>query len=409
MAKEDVNFLDIFAPELGETGKQEDAKTKSSESEESTQKQVSSDVNINELFETTEQEQETEDQSDLENKTSGETEGGDESSEDVTEYGEPPASDSTSTTKSSEDIEDSPTLLFARFLSEQGNLTSYDEESFKKQIEEEGEDQALSQLWNNEAESIRNELLETYDQDVKEYIGMLDSGVDPNTAKDIASNKQKLEKISKTDLEDDSNEELRKDLIKQRYKVTTKFSDKKIDKLVEQAISLGEDVDEATEALEDLTKHYEETEKEEKQKVKQQQEEQRKSAEQQLEQFKKDVESLDEVVPGMPLTKKQKQNIIDKLTKPVKEVQGHALNSVWAKRQEDPFKFDTTVAVLDDLGIFDGKWDKLTKRVKTDTVNKLKKSLDKTSERTRTGAQRSYGASEDETQRNLNSMKDIFG
>jgi len=396
MAQEEVDFLDIFGPDL--------AKQPQESSEEEKTEKPQEEVSLEAAFESQAQDEEETDNQDT---PSGKSEDGDDDSEDVTDKSEAPASDSSTTRKSSEDIDESPTLLFARFLSEQGNLTSYDEEKFKKTIEEEGEDEALAKLWNNEAEAIRNEILDTYDQDVKEYLDMLDSGVDPATAKDIVSNEKKLSEITPDSLEEDDKEDLRKDLIRQNLKVTTSFSDKKIDKLVDQAVSLGEDVEEAQEALEGLKKHYEESKKSEKEKVKKTQEEQMKAAEEQLKVFKEDVNKLEEIVPGMPLTKKQKQNIIDKLTKPVKEENGVALNAVWAKRQEDPFKFDTIVAALDDLGIFDGKWDKLTKRVKTDTVNKLKESLNKTSQRTRTGAPTSYG-SDDEVMKNIESMKGII-
>jgi len=396
MAQEEVDFLDIFGPDL--------AKQPQESSEEEKTEKPQEEVSLEAAFESQAQDEEETDNQDT---PSGKSEDGDDDSEDVTDKSEAPASDSSTTRKSSEDIDESPTLLFARFLSEQGNLTSYDEEKFKKTIEEEGEDEALAKLWNNEAEAIRNEILDTYDQDVKEYLDMLDSGVDPATAKDIVSNEKKLSEITPDSLEEDDKEDLRKDLIRQNLKVTTSFSDKKIDKLVDQAVSLGEDVEEAQEALEGLKKHYEESKKSEKEKVKKTQEEQMKAAEEQLKAFKEDVNKLEEIVPGMPLTKKQKQNIIDKLTKPVKEENGVALNAVWAKRQEDPFKFDTIVAALDDLGIFDGKWDKLTKRVKTDTVNKLKESLNKTSQRTRTGAPTSYG-SDDEVMKNIESMKGII-
>jgi len=401
MAKEnDVDFLDIFGPELGVSGGEEESTKQKTEDS-----PVEEEVSLEAAFE--EKAAET-DQDTTQNNPSGETEDGDDTSEDVTETSEAPASGSSTTKKSSEDIDESPTLLFARFLSEQGNLASFDEESFKKTIEEEGEDEALSKLWNNEADAIRNEILETYDQDVKDYLGMLDSGVDSGVAKDIVSNKKKLQEITPDSLEEDDKEDLRKDLMKQNLKLTTSFSDKKIDKLVEQTVSLGEDIEEAQEALESLVKHYSEAEKSEKEKVKQTQEQQMKDAEQQLKAFKEDVNKLDEIVPGMPLTKKQKQNIIDKLTKPVEEHNGVALNAVWSKRQKDPFKFDTIVATLDDLGIFDGKWDKLTKKVKTDTVNKLKNSLNRTSERTRTGSVSSYSSDDDKVQENIDSMKRVF-
>lgn len=396
MAEEkEVNIADLFTGELG-VGSPPQTEDPGEESPPEVKPEEDSDLDLEDALKAT-----------TSPDKPGEDESGENESEDVTEKGgETPVPDSSTDEKSS-DTEESTTLLFARFLSEQGNLTSFDEEEFKKLVEEEGEESALSALWNKEAEAIRSNLLDTYDQDVREYLDMLDTGVAPDVAKDISQSKKWLSSIKAEDLEDDSKENLRKDLIKQRYKVTTKFSDEKIDKLVERAVSLGEDIEEATEALEDLTKHYESKAEEEKKLISQKEEENKKAAAQQLEDFKNKVNDMKEIVPGMELTPKQKNSIIDKLTKPVKEINGQPVNAIWAKRAEDPFKFDTIVAALEDIGVFDGKWDKLQKRVKSDTINQLKKSIDsRTSERTRAGA---YNRGEDDAaMRNIESMKGLI-
>jgi len=403
MAKEEVNLEELFAPELGVVGSETSKpKEDSDDSGDGDPKEPSPEVDLEEALKAQVDNEETEE------FNTGEEEGSVESKEDVTtKSGEPPAHDSNQDGKSSDDIDESTTLLFARHLSEQGNLTSFDEDEFKQKVAEEGDEAALSHLWNKESEAIRNEILDTYDQDVKEYLDMLDTGVSPDTAKSLASSRKNLEQISEDKIEDENNEDLRKDLIRQRYKATTRFSDKKIDKLVDQAVSLGEDIDEAKEALEDLRNHYEEQTKAEKEQAKQQEVQAREQAKKDLEDFKQRVQDLEEIVPGMPLNKKQKQGLIDKLTKPVTEVNGQPLNSIWAKRQKDPFKFDTVIAALDDIGVFEGKWDKLTKRMKTDTVNKLKESLNKTSQRTRAGSYRSGNDSDDEVKRNIDAMRGL--
>ena len=403
MAEENVNFTDIFAPELGVSGQEDiDGGNPSSQEEEGSSKEK--EIDVNSILKEISQDPEDGPQGDQ----SGKSQEGEDDSVGVTERGESPDSDSSSTTKPIDDKEESPTLLFARFLSERGNLASYDEDEFKQLISEKGEDEALSHLWNNEADVIRNELLDTYEQDVKEYLELLDSGVSPTTAKDIASNEKKLSEITTESLEDEDNLELRKDLIKQRYKLTTSFTDSKINKLVEQSVSLGEDVEEATEAVEALKTYYKEAKTVEKQNIVDRQKAQARQSEAQLQKFKEDVNAIKEIIPGMPLTDKQKSNIIDKLTKPVKEVNGVAMNSVWAKRQEDPFKFDTIIAALDDIGVFEGKWDKLVKKVKTDTVSKFRASLDRTSNRSRTGATDYSYDGEDKVQRKIQEMKGII-
>ena len=127
----------------------------------------------------------------------------------------------------------------------------------------------------------------------------------------------------------------------------------------------------------------------------------------QLKELKEKIDKVEEVVPGIKLTPKVRQDIFEKITKPVKEINGQPVNSIWAKRLEDPFKFDTIIATLDSMGIFDGKWDKLLKNTKTKTIDDLKKKLNSnTSFKTKPKASNLY--SDLEADDALNSMKGVF-
>ncbi len=403
--REEVNFEEL-AIELGMSGNiptaEQEKKDPEDESPPGDEKEP--ELSLEEAFEASLKQEDSKEQDDT--TQAGEGESKVESDEDVTKTrGDSPVSDSKPDAKSSDDTQESTTLLFARFLSEQGNLTSFDEEEFKKIVDTDGDEAALSALWNKEAEAIRNNLLDTYDKDVREYLDMLDTGIAPDKAKDISSSRKWLSNITKEDLESDEKEELRKELITRRYKATTKFSDAKIDKLVDRIISLGEDVDEASEAYDELKTYYDEALEGEKEAVKQADKQRQEEADKQLEDFKKKVNDLKEVVPGMELTPKQKQGIIAKLTEPVEEIGGQPVNAIYAKRAKDPFKFDTVLAVLDDIGIFDGKWDKLTKRVKTNTIADLKKKLEsETSSRSRAGSY-GTGSGEEAVRKNIDSMR----
>ena len=390
---EEINFEELFSFEDDSGGSSEDTTEK--------EQNTSEELDLTSILEETINTEETDE--------SGEEEEEEQTTEDVNKdsNGESPAPDSDKSSEKSSDDNVPATLLFARFLSEQGNLTSFNEEDFLKDLEDSDETTALSNLWNKEVEKIREGLLEDYEEDVKNYLDLVDSGVDPEIAKDTASSKKFFDSINKADLQDDDKEELRKDILRHKYRLTTRFDDKKIEKLIERTVSLGEDIEEAEEAVDELKQYYAEQIVAEKKQAIAEQEKYKELQKNQLKELKEKIDKVEEVVPGIKLTPKVRQDIFEKITKPVKEINGQPVNSIWAKRLEDPFKFDTIIATLDSMGIFDGKWDKLLKNTKTKTIDDLKKKLDSnTSFKTKPKASNLY--SDLEADDALNSMKGVF-
>ena len=222
---EEINFEELFSFEDDSGGSSEDTTKK--------EQNTSEELDLTSILEETINTEETDE--------SGEEEEEEQTTEDVNKdsNGESPAPDSDKSSEKSSDDNVPATLLFARFLSEQGNLTSFNEEDFLKDLEDSDETTALSNLWNKEVEKIREGLLEDYEEDVKNYLDLVDSGVDPEIAKDTASSKKFFDSINKADLQDDDKEELRKDILRHKYRLTTRFDDKKIEKLIERTVSLG--------------------------------------------------------------------------------------------------------------------------------------------------------------------------
>jgi hypothetical protein len=390
---EEINFEELFSFEDDSGGSAEDTTTK--------EQDTSEELDLTSILEEAINTEETDE--------SGEEKEEEQTAEDVNKdsNGESPAPDSDKSSEKSSDDNVPATLLFARFLSEQGNLTSFNEEDFLKDLEDSDETTALSNLWNKEVEKIREGLLEDYEEDVKNYLDLVDSGVDPEIAKDTASSKKFFDSVNKADLQDDDKEELRKDILRHKYRLTTRFDDKKIEKLIERTVSLGEDIEEAEEAVDELKQYYSEQIVAEKKQAIAEQEKYKELQKNQLKELKEKIDKVEEVVPGIKLTPKVRQDIFEKITKPVKEINGQPVNSIWAKRFEDPFKFDTIIATLDSMGIFDGKWDKLLKNTKTKTIDDLKKKLDSnTSFKTKPKASNLY--SDLEADDALKSMKGVF-
>lgn len=310
---------------------------------------------------------------------------------------------------SEEDSDSSFTIAFARYQREQGNLTSFDEEELEKIIKEEGEEAGMAYLQNKEVETIRNELLETYEDDVKYYLDLVDSGVDKNLAKDISKSKSFYDSVKKDDLDAEDKEELRRQIMTHRYELTTKFKPEKIKKLVEQAINLGEDIEESEEALAEIQNIYKEVGEQEKENIKRQEESRKKTNKKQVEELSTKIESLDEVIPGLKLTKTEKNKIKDSILKPVKEVNGIPVNDIWATRAKDPFKFDTILAALKLYGVFDGKWDKLVKGTKTKAVDELREHMKSNTSFKTTVDKSKASPTETGEKGSLDAMKRAFG
>ena len=279
-----------------------------------------------------------------------------------------------------QNTEDSYALAFARYQLEKGNLTNLDEEEFSKIIEESGEDEAIAWLFQSEVdrnrEAIRNEILEQYDEDVKEFIKLRDKGLEPEIAGDFATSKKFYNSVKPEDLEADDKESLRTKIITDWYKRTTKFNDTRIQKLVENHIALGEDVDVAKEAVNEVKEIITNEEKELAALTEKQQKEFEENHKKQLAELRTRIDAMDEVLPGYKINKQTKDKIHDMIVKPVANDQyGNPINAIWKKRSEDPFKFDTMVAYLETLGVFDGKVDKLLKPAKNAATSDLQRAM----------------------------------
>jgi hypothetical protein len=302
-------------------------------------------------------------------------EGSEETTEDEEETeGIPP----TSSNKEETD-EDPFTLVLARYQLEQGVISSFDEEELLKIEEEEGPAAAMTYLLKQEIDSNTNKFKTDYDEYTKEFIALREAGYTADEAGALVVNLEEINDIEEDSLEDEKNEDLRRSLMKENYKSTTKFSESKIDRLIKRSFDLGDDVEDAKEALESLK----EVRKEELTLAKVAKEKEQKEAEeaykQSLQTLNNTIQSMEGIIPGEKLTKATKDKLIKTITTPVKNTeQGVPMNAIWSKRNEDPINFDIKLAYLLQAGIFDGKWDKIMKSAGTKVTSNIKDQLDKT-------------------------------
>jgi len=95
-----------------------------------------------------------------------------------------------------------------------------------------------------------------------------------------------------------------------------------------------------------------------------------------IETLKAKIDEYKEIVPGIVINKQTKDKLFKNITQPVKEgPNGEPLTLAAAKRMEDPFKYAIIENYLIELGVFDGKFDKITAKQKSKAVSQLKNAL----------------------------------
>ena len=315
-------------------------------------------------------------------ESNAESDDDDEDSESGSEYtsdredidDEGPVPDNTKQKNSSE----APfTVIFAKDLMEQGLLSSFDEEVFNEQVKELGEASALRNLIKAEIDTNISLAKDDLDEGYQSYLTLLDGGYSQEDATSISSLQKRFGGIKADQLDDDSNEELRKQVLTDYFKLTSQMSDEKIRKVVQRSIDLGDDIEESKESLESIKVIL-------KEQIKTQEEENKNQAKlreqqhlQSLDTLKDTINSINEILPGQTINKQTKDKLYDLLIKPVTMGDGRTTNAVWAKRMEDAMYFDSRLAYLLETGFFEKNkpWNKLKNVKVTKEVSQLEEAL----------------------------------
>jgi hypothetical protein len=304
------------------------------------------------------------------------------------------------------------TLVLARYQLEQGVLSSLDEDKLQEIIKEEGEPAAFKYLIQQEVDSNIKAASEQLDNYSREYVELRKSGFASEDAANTVLTLEALDSISEEDLQNEEKEDLRRMILKENYKATTSFSESKIDRLVKRAFDIDADVEDAKEALESLREAKQKEIETAKEAQRKEQEANQEAYNRQIQDLNKHIESLEEIIPGKKINKQTKSKIFDLITKPVKQSdEGYSMNAIWAKRNEDPISFDAVMSYLYLSGVFEGKWDQITKSVNTKLTTKLEEKLKTGSGSSLVGGKHSRQRTKAEETRDnmIGPMKRLFG
>jgi len=279
--------------------------------------------------------QDEEDDGDIDN---GSEEGGhkDESDEDKQD-GE--GADSSSS-EQGKDADDSPSLApYARLLVDEGVLPNLNLEEF------DGTAESLVEAARNEVDNGVQTYKQSLPEEVQRFIEGYESGIDLNQLVNFTRERTKYNEISEDNLSQD--EDLQKQLVRDYYKRTSKFSDERIEKTIERVSDLGELEDEAKSSLNELVELQSQEEEQAKQQAQEQQEAIRKQQQEQIEEFNKTLENTNEVIPGIKVNNNLKETIRKNITTPVAyDQQGNPVNKIGKYRAENPIDFEIKLNYL---------------------------------------------------------------
>ena len=268
----------------------------------------------------------------------------------------------------------SPYKPFAKALVEEGFLPEFADEDFDSLSTELGGDvAALIELSRRSLQEELQAYKDEQEQDFKAFIEAKEQGLDLNKWYDINQNKKLYDSI--TDDKVEADEKLQKSLVAS-YLKEKGFSQEEIDDTVETYEDTAKLELKAKVALKKL-KEIEVVKEAKLVEEKKLADSQRaKEREESIKTLKTKIEEYKEIVPGIQINKQTKDKLFKHITEPVKAgPNGEQWNLATAKRMEDPFKYAIIENYLIELGVFDGKFDKIITKQKTKALADLEKTL----------------------------------
>lgn len=271
-------------------------------------------------------------------------------------------------------VQEDPNTLFKAFaetLAEEGVLPELKLEEF------DGTAEGLITAVQNEIKSGVEDYKAGLPAVVKHLLDNWEEGVPLDKLIDIKSNQIKYSSITEEKLKEDPS--VAKQVVKELYKRTTKFSDAKIEKEISRLEDADELISEGKEALTEIKKLDEEAEKQVIELTKKQQAEQKIKNEETLKRIETTVTSIKEVIPGIKVTEKEAANILKNMTTPVAiDGEGRPISKISMARDEDPIGFDAKLNYLFEVTKGFTDFTKITNKAQTKAVKDLEKRVQET-------------------------------
>lgn len=217
----------------------------------------------------------------------------------------------------------SPYNTFALALSEEGLISLNKDEKIE----------SFNDLKSIIARTIKENEFSGLTEHQRTYLESIRNGIPEDEVISSLKTMESFSKITDSQLEED--ETLRLELITQEF-ISKGYDKSKADKLAKRSVELGEDTDDAKEALINLKK----TEEARLKNANKQREEQARLAEEQyaknLSKIKETIQKTESIIPGIPLNSRIKDETFESMTKVVAyDESGNPLNALGAALQKN--------------------------------------------------------------------------
>ena len=302
----------------------------------------------------------------------------------------------------------SPVTPFASLLHEKGLLSEFDAESFAEAVAESDDPfGVLTTAMQKEMELANAKFINSFPPDLIDMAMAVASGVPYEALKG-----HKLQEINYSKITDENiteSEDLQKKLVGDLY-AAKGFKESRINKLVETLGDSGALEDEAKEAIAELSAIAKEKQDQIKLDFAAQQKNMSDQYAAQIESIGKNIDSTEEIIPGIKMTKSTKDKLFDNMTKITgNDSNGNAQNYIMSVRQKDPVNFDKTVAYLADITKGFTDWSKIKKSAKSSATADLEKVLSKKSTGHKTGSHKKDAPRTEQAEDELiNSLSGMF-
>lgn len=263
-------------------------------------------------------------------------------------------------------IPDGAFTIIAQALKEEGFLTDLPEDF-------DGSPESFINVMGNEIKLGINEYVTGLPTVVQELIAHYEEGVPLKELIEIKSDQISLEGITADSLKADEN--LQKDLIYEDFRLRG-LSEKQIKLQIDALETTGNLLSAASDAHTNLIDYQKRQADSLVQKTKQEKQQAEQNRIAMLNKVKQTVEATKEIVPGIPLSNLQKDQLYKSMTTVVAhDDSGRPLDIVGYKRAQDPLKFDQRLHYLASIGVFDDDYSKLTNLGKKKSIADLEKLI----------------------------------
>lgn len=277
-----------------------------------------------------------------------------------------------------------PIADLSKVLHEEGFLTYFDEEEFKKIAEESGDPLvALGAMVKNTTVKLHEGWIEQYPKPIQDAMKAYQENLPLEEIFNIKRNEVMLEGITEEKL--DESEELRKQVLTKWLEETTKLTSEEIKEQVDDWADLGKDTKKAKEAVNKLKDISKEKEKQVKIAAAEETKRIQKEHSEMLENIKKDINNTQEIIPGVKLSKKEQEDLYKSITTTVhKTSNGESLTDAdyaWSKhplemRKAFHYYFQIGMFNIDEkTGLVKPDLKKINTVLKTQVSKELRESL----------------------------------